>query len=45
MRWMYAKKPEMAKRWEKETKNEKGLPEKVKGKKSPWMKQKTSKEK
>lgn len=28
-RWMYANKPEMAKRWEKETPKEKPLPEKV----------------
>lgn len=33
MRWMYATHPEMAKRWEKETKNEKRLPEKKKKKK------------
>jgi len=29
-RWMWANKPEMAKRWEKETPNRKALPEKVK---------------
>lgn len=33
MRLMYAKHPKIAKRWAKETKNEKDLPEK----KSPWM--------
>ncbi len=35
MRLMYAKHPKIAARWEKETKNEKDLPEKKK--KSPWM--------
>lgn len=35
MRFMYAKHPKIAARWEKETKNEKDLPEKKK--KSPWM--------
>lgn len=27
MRWMFANKPKMAKKWAKETKNEKALPE------------------
>jgi hypothetical protein len=31
-RWMWANDPEMAKRWEKETKNRKALPERVKPK-------------
>jgi hypothetical protein len=31
--WMYANKPEMAKRWEKETPKGKKLPEKVPAKK------------
>lgn len=35
MRFMYAKHPKIAKRWAKETENEKGLPEKKK--KSPWV--------
>lgn len=34
MRFMYAQHPKIAARWEKETKNEKELPEK---KKSPWV--------
>lgn len=38
MRWMFATKPKMAKRWAKETSNEKKLPEKV----SPWKNMKTS---
>ena len=32
MRWMFAKKPAMAKRWAKKTKNTKSLPDKVKKK-------------
>lgn len=36
MRFMYAKHPKIAARWEKETANEKDLPEKKK-KKSPWV--------
>lgn len=35
MRFMYAKHPKIAKRWSKETENEKDLPEKKK--KSPWL--------
>lgn len=35
MRFMYAQHPKIAARWEKETKNEKELPEKKK--KSPWV--------
>lgn len=37
MRLLYAKHPKVAKKWAKETENEKDLPEKVK-KKSPWLK-------
>jgi hypothetical protein len=36
MRFMYSQHPKIAARWEKETKNEKDLPETAK-KKSPWM--------
>lgn len=35
MRFMYAKHPKIAKRWSKETENEKDLPENKK--KSPWL--------
>jgi len=35
MRFMYAKHPKIAKRWAKETANEKDLPEKKS--KSPWL--------